>query len=380
MKLYSANAYLPLTLLSCILGLNACQRAQSLRPIETPTLEAAPIVVASPTPQSPFTFGFVPSQYENQIYSYQLNRTTGEILPTQQVSISSQTLPISTALSFDRRFLFAANYSSQTISAYQVNHQSGELILITHFALPANSNPGWISAHPKLPVLYIAHSGTGMIGILDIESGGQLSLRQLIPAGPGVTSFAVSGDGSSLFSAQQNADQLSRYQIDRTGGLTFIESTALIAGAQPNQIELSKSGRFLYVANWGTKTISAFDAQASGWRRLGPDVNAGNSVFSVNVSPDEKFAYGMQPYANQYSTHAVAEDGSLGPAVIRAKAGAVWMSFWSTFAYLTSWTYQPLGLAVETHTLDPQTGVSDRAIHQSTAHRGMYQMTILNDE
>lgn len=366
-------SFLIVTLLS-----SGCQKSRPVESEASPIAESVSIVVATPTPQSPFSFGFAPAQYDNVIYAYQLNRATGEILPTAQASIPTQTLPISSAISADHHYLFAANYSSNSISSYSVNSDNGELALITHFALPASSAPGWLSSHPALPVLYVANSGTGMIAVLDVDRNGGLSLRNLVAAGSGVTSFAINAAGTVLFSAEQSLNQVSSFDVDSAGGLSLSHTFAMAANTQPNQLELSKSGRFLYTANWGTSSVSAFLVHGDELSSLGPDVNAGGAVFTVNISPDEKFAYAMQPYSKQYSTHAIAADGSLGAAVIRAKAGAVWMTFWSQFAFLTSWTYNPAGLSIESHANDSIEGAGTAALFSGAPHRGQYQMTILD--
>lgn len=365
--------------ISTLLLLSACG-SSSQKPGDAnpalPVSEQNPITVSTPAPK-PFAFGFAPAQYDNAIYSYQLNRETGEILPTAQVSIAAQTLPISTALSADHRYLFAANYSSNSISSYQINASSGELTLVTHFAMPASSAPGWITAHPRLPVIYVAASGTGMIAVIDIQTDGSLILRNLVSAGPGVTSFAISPDASVLFSAEQNADQITSFAIGASGDLTQTQVTTLVSKSQPNQIELSHSGKFLYSANWGTHSVSAWAVNGDALQSLGPDTDAGGPVFTVNISPDDQFAYAMQPYSNQFSTHAISQDGRLSLAALTARTGAVWMSFFSHFSFLTSWTYHPEGQAIESRDYQTGSGMGSTVKFQSAPHRGMYQLTIL---
>lgn len=329
-------------------------------------------------------YAYAGAQYSNKIYEYALNRDTGELTALSSPSIDAQTLPMINTVTRDKKYLVTINYSSNSVSSYSINWNSGALTLVEHQALAGGSAPAWVVAHPSLDVLYVADSGTAKVEVLDINpSTGDLTSRGLVNAGAGVTALAINANGTVLYSADQNANQVGIYSIDSAGDLSLAGTQALAGGSLPNQLALSPNGQYLYVANWGTQNISQFSVSGTSLTSLGADVGAGGGgVYTVTVTPDGKSLIANKPYGNAYSVHSIdPSTGALGAANPVAQAGAVNFAFYEDFAYMVPWTSNALGLSIETRAYTSGSGtVGAAALYSAPAQRGFYQLTIVEVE
>ena len=326
-------------------------------------------------------FAYVGAQYTNLIHQFAIDAVTGVVAPLLTTpSIAAQNLPMITAASFDGKTLVAINYSSNSVSSYQIA-KSGELSLVEHQALDAGSAPGWVSAHPKLPIFYTADSGLAQISILDVDSAGQVSVRGHVAGGAGVTCLVLNKAGTFLYSVDQNADRLSVYAIAADGGLTLLTSASLPAGSSPNQATLSADERFVYVANWGTQSVAGFSVQGNNLVSIGaPTASGTGGVYTVTVSPDGKRLFAAKPYGNNFSEHAIdPATGAIGTAVTTAANGSVGFTFWKDFVYHIKWNSAVIGLPIDTYRYSENAGMgATPASSTLDGYRGIYRMTIVS--
>gem|GEM_PF-7048130 len=321
-------------------------------------------------------FAYAAAQYSNLIYSFEVNRLTGALTETSVPSIAAQDLPMITTLSHDHSYLLAANYNSSSISSYAIDRKTGNLTLVEHHALSSgDSGPAWLFTHPTKNRVYSANAGSSTISVLTVHEDGTLEALSSVSAGSGVASLAINAQGTLLYSADQGANRIGIFSIASDGSLTALTPVALASGAQPNHLLLSPDGRFLYTANWGTENVSQFQVAGSSLVSIGSDVATGSGgVYTLAISPDQKFLYAMKPYAGVISMHAIdAHTGALGASTPISQPGAVSIAFWNPFAFLVSWTGNASGLPVQTR-LSSGSGLSSDGSN-SPARQGLYWMT-----
>ena len=125
----------------------------------------------------------------------------------------------STPVSSGTSFLYVSNGASNTISGFQVNNTTGTLLPLagSPFA-SAGSTPGRMAA----------------------DRAGRL-----------------------LFVVNQLSSSVSSYAISSSTGLLFPGNTAFTAGA-PRAVVVHPTASFVYVANAGTGSVSAFRFDANG--------------------------------------------------------------------------------------------------------------------
>ena len=364
-------------LLVSLLILGGCSQSSNSTQDSTNTPESLP-----PVAKIKKYYAYSAAQYTNLIHEFSISETTGELTPLATDSIAGQTLPMITAASADKKVLLASNYSSNSVSSYLIDPNTGNLTLAENHALAAGSAPGWVTAHPKLNVFYTADSGTNKISILDVDANGIITIRGTVNAGAGATCIVINEAGNTLYSVDQGADQISIYNIDSDGNLTFANSVSVGTGSQPNQAALSPDGRFLYTANWGTQSVSSFSVSGNTLISI-ETVSAGTGgVYTVAVTPDGSQVYAAMPYGNAYAAFAVnAVTGALGAAQVTSLPGSASFNFWKDFTLILSWTGNAAGLPIETHSYSQADSLSASPTGVTTAsYQGLYQLTIVEVE
>jgi YVTN family beta-propeller protein len=133
----------------------------------------------------------------------------------------------------------------------------------------------------------------------------------------------VDPSGRFAYVANFGSDNVSAYTINAsTGVLTEIDQngatagTAVAAGSHPFSISIDPSGKFAYVANLDSDTVSAYtiNATTGALTSVGADVAAGDGPFIVTVDPSGQFAYVGNSYSNTVSTYTInATTGVLTP-------------------------------------------------------------------
>jgi 6-phosphogluconolactonase (cycloisomerase 2 family) len=336
--------------------------------------------VGSKTVQNSKIFAYANAQYTNKIWQFSVNKVSGEATALPTDSIDTQALPYALTATSNGKFLIAANYSSVSLSSFSIDPTSGELTLVENHPLAAGAAPSWLISHPSLNLVYVAEAGTSKITPLDIDPNtGIMTARPSVNAGSGVTALEMSRDGRFLYSADQNVDQVGIYTVDPQGDLVKAGFASVPAGSQPNHIKLTPNGNFLYTANWNSASVSSFSVSGTTLTNLGAATAAGaGGVYTVSVTPDGGHLIAAKPYGNNYSVHTIDPiTGALGAATVVAHSGAVGISYYKNFAFVTPWSSAVAGLPIETHLTDATAGIVEAASSSTVGLRGLYQFQIV---
>ena len=154
------------------------------------------------------------------------------------------------------------------------------------------------------------YTGSPYLDLVINGSSPQPVVVHLTGACAGGLSLAVVPDrartvGKFVYVANPSADNLSMYRIDPvTGALTPLVPPRIASGGLPASVAVDPSGKFVYVANFGSNDVSMFavDATTGGLTPIGSPVPAGGLPASVAVAPDPTRTFGKFVYvANQGS-------------------------------------------------------------------------------
>jgi 6-phosphogluconolactonase (cycloisomerase 2 family) len=131
--------------------------------------------------------------------------------------------------------------------------------------------------------------------------------------------------GKFLYAVHQNG--VDCYAIDPWAGtLILIKGVAMGAGVLPRSIAIEPSGRFAYVANAISGTVSLFsvDSTNGNLTALG-SVPAGASPNAITVDASGRFAYVVNQVSNDVSVYSInSVSGALSPlSAVPAGAGPV---------------------------------------------------------
>jgi 6-phosphogluconolactonase (cycloisomerase 2 family) len=266
-------------------------------------------------------------------------------------------------LSPNRKFLFAVNTASNSISSFQVD--KGALALVATVAA-GGEHP--VSLAATNHVLYSLNSVSGTVTGFRIASDGRLApvagwSRSLSPGASGAAAIRFSHDGHLLAVAERlsqtidvfgveedgsltatpvsshsaglvpfgfdwttrgqlvvseaGTNSASSYDVARDGTLRVISASAVTLQRAPCWLIVTNDGRFAYTANAGTGNLTGFDVAADGALSLVTlsgitgDLGAGSTPLDLDLSRDSQFLYVLKAGTGTIGAFAVNGDGSL---------------------------------------------------------------------
>jgi len=131
------------------------------------------------------------------------------------------------------------------------------------------------AADPRAPhtVLTYVSSYAGKIVpfSMDLDTGALTPHGEPVDAGPAPSFFVFSPDGAHLFAVNEADDvdgmgsgAVESFSIDaKSGSLGFVNRVSS-RGTQPMHVGIDQSGRFVFVANYGSGSIAVFPVRADG--------------------------------------------------------------------------------------------------------------------
>jgi 6-phosphogluconolactonase (cycloisomerase 2 family) len=206
------------------------------------------------------------------------------------------------------RFAYAANFNDGTVSMYTVNAATGQL-RHNGYAV-AGTNPISVTVDPGGKFAYVANRGDNSISAYTIGANGTLTQINCSVACNG-NNFATGGNpwgitidpsGRFAYVANSGSSSISAYSIDATtGALAQILCGAVSpchfngavynndfeAGNAPRSVTIDPTGKFAYAANWGSNDIAAYSIGATGkLTQIDADPNtAGIQNFLAGTNP-----------------------------------------------------------------------------------------------
>lgn len=267
-------------------------------------------------------------------------------------------------VSDDRRFLFAVNSGSNSISAFRIEPGGLELadtaesggLMPTSVAyhrgqlyalnagvpnsvsgfrvdgdgdltpIPGSSRP--LSAPSTSPAqvgfsedgatLVVTERASSQIVTYDVSAGGLLSAPVVhASAGPTPFGFAVTRHDTLFVSEAGAGGGASSYRIGESGSLAAVSSNVMTGQRAACWAVVTKNGRYGYVTNAGTGNVSGFAIAHHGAATLlspdGVSAATGGNPTDAAISHNGRFLYVRVAALGQIAVFGIGADGSLGP-------------------------------------------------------------------
>jgi 6-phosphogluconolactonase len=273
----------------------------------------------------------------------------------------------SLTLSKDHSLLFAVNAGSGEVSVFRVH---GSTLVLSDKVLSEGSEPNAIAQHGNL--VYVLNTGgssnvagflregdhlryiknsltvlstntsgaasiafspdgqflavterlTNDIDVFKVLAGGTLSPIMTNPSdGPGAFAISFAPKGVAIVSETgpanvTNGSAVSSYAILPNGTLSAISTSVPTLGAANCWNAVTPDGRFVYVSNAGSSTISGFAVSATGVLSALPGTVVGENLngagnLDIAVSADGKFLYTLNSSNGTIGIFAIQKDGTL---------------------------------------------------------------------
>ena len=244
------------------------------------------------------------------IYVYRFNTETGDNSFVSSVKTSN---PSFVAIAPNKKFVYAVNEDDPgNVTAFSFDKINGKL-------LPLNQQP----SHGKHPC-YITIDKNGKWLIVGNYSSGTVAVYPVSKDGSiGKTTDTILHEGSSVNSERQEAahvhatvlnknnktlyvpdlglDKVMLYNLDnKTGKLKEFATPSVMteAGAGPRHIDLHPNGKYAYLMEELTGTVSVYNIEKDGYLSLSQNVSGLPGDYTgpvgsadIHVSPDGKFLY-----------------------------------------------------------------------------------------
>jgi 6-phosphogluconolactonase len=174
--------------------------------------------------------------------------------------------PNSAVIDPSGKYLLVTNSLSASVSVFSIDPGSGALTL-TGPAVFANADPAEILMTPSGNFVYVSNPGIGTITIFSFSNGVLTQLPSLSPvrSGAGATGMAFDSGGRFLYVANSSAvnmppytvttGNISAFSIDSaSGAITQILGSPFVAssGVGPTELAVDPGGKFLYATTPGS--------------------------------------------------------------------------------------------------------------------------------
>jgi 6-phosphogluconolactonase len=166
-------------------------------------------------------------------------------------------------------FLYVSNGAAGNISAFAIG-SGGALTELggSPFSVGAGATAAGLAIDPKGQFLYAADSANNKIASFNV-AGGPLAAVGSFPAGTKPVAVAVDNTSSFVYSANQGSNDVSAFKTASgaltqvTGSPFLVQPTGSTGLPQPVFLTVDASNTFLYTANFGSSSISAFGIKSA---------------------------------------------------------------------------------------------------------------------
>lgn len=208
-------------------------------------------------------FLYVANQYaeDNDVVGFRIDGTTGKLTPVPGSPFTAGSGPTSIAIDPSGRFAYVANLGSNNVSAYTIDAISGLLIPVPGppfpgGTFPAGSAPSSVTVDPLGKFVYVTNESSNNVSgyAIDTNTGALTPIAgSPFPAGLFPLSVAVDPNDRFAYVANQGSADITGYAIDpTTGALTALDTSPYAAGGGGVlSVKVDPTGGFVYLAGYG---------------------------------------------------------------------------------------------------------------------------------
>jgi 6-phosphogluconolactonase (cycloisomerase 2 family) len=188
-----------------------------------------------------------------------------------------------------------------------------------------NTGPAQIQFGHDGEVLVVTEKATNLIDTFVVDDNGLTGARRgIASAGPTPFGFAFGRNDSLLVSeaagGAADASSVSSYELSDNGGLRRISPSVPTTETAACWVVVTRDGRFAYVSNTGSGSISAYRVDRGNGRLALRDADGrtgvtgdGSGPIDLALTKNSRFLYSLNSRTGSISGFQVANDGGLEP-------------------------------------------------------------------
>jgi len=289
------------------------------------------------------------------IYAYSFNPANGNMKPLGLVAKTEN--PSFITIDSKGRFLYTVNETdsfhnkqSGAVSVFAINKESGKLTLLQQIS-SLGAAPAHLSLDKSARYLMVANYNGGNSVVFPVGRDGKLGEHTAFiqntgsgpnpkrQTGPHAHYIRVTNDNLYVMIADLGIDKILKYRFDAGNGSLFpIDSgfVKLDPGSGPRHIAFPPSGKFIYVLNELSSTITSFSYESETGRMLAkqtistlPKIFHGeNTAAEIALDATGKFLYVSNRGADNIGLFSInSKNGSLTPVEWVSTGGETPRSF-----------------------------------------------------
>jgi 6-phosphogluconolactonase len=249
-------------------------------------------------------------QESKGIYGYRFQPATGELTP---IGLVAETVsPSWVTIHPNKRFLYAANESEGTLSAFSLDSKTGRLTFLNRVDAGGRS-PCHLVLEKTGKYLMVANYGNGSVASFPVKEDGSLGETSALvqhngksvgrrQQGPHAHAVVLSPDHRFLFVPDLGLDQVLAYRVDAQSGALAPAAppfTKITEGSGPRHMAFHPNGRFAYVNSEMGSLVTAlrYDPASGALKELQTtstlpkDFTGTNNTAEAEVHPNGRFLY-----------------------------------------------------------------------------------------
>lgn len=256
------------------------------------------------------------------LYTFTFDEATGDFVPVD--TISSGPDPSFLAVSPDQRFVYANNETNGgSVEAFSFD--KGKLTSL-NTASSGGPHPCHVAVDATGKWCLVGNYTGGSLAILPINEDGTLSepmqVIQHTGSGPNkdrqnephVHSVNISPNNKDVFVPDLGIDKVMAYRLNaETGELTTGNHQAVSAGSGPRHFTFYPNGKYAYVIQELTNTVTAFNytdgklTEIEEVTTLPEGFDGKSNCADIHISPDGKFLYGSNRFSDTIVSYKIDE-------------------------------------------------------------------------
>jgi len=281
------------------------------------------------------------------VFAFRINDKTGAPTTIFSAPFVLGRSPSAIVIGPSGNLAYISNELDNTISLVKIDTSSGALSEVLPRTPVAGLSPSAMVMDPAGSFLYVAEQGTNDVASYSVAPSGMalsksgellfvavpsflkiyaftLSAGTLTPAmgspfsvSDGVTSVAIDPTASFLYAPNPTANTISGFSILSGGVLSQLPTSPYGSTKSPLKTPVANAvdptGKFLYVANFASTSISEFDVSGTG--ELTPattaSASAGTNPDFFAFDPNGKYMYVANEGSNSFTEFLLNSDGTL---------------------------------------------------------------------
>lgn len=174
-----------------------------------------------------------------------------------------------TGFSPDNRFAFVPDLGKDEVIIYAVDAAASKLTLHGTGAVPPGAGPRHMKFHPNGQWIYVLNENDVSVTVFDYDAqAGTMTAKQTIPAVPkeqlfreqtfSASEIRVHPNGRFVYSANRGHDTVTAFRVDAESGELTVVEREHVRGGRPRNFNLDPSGHWLLAGGQDSHTLASF--------------------------------------------------------------------------------------------------------------------------